>query len=697
MKNKKDIDMKRIIHIAVLIILALPMQAQGTFSLRVRFPKDYPNEIEYCSMTTKFEDRHDESQNLLRNGWDFTIGTKISEIAEGSIQFHEIAHHQDRKSRGWHYELCIIPIIPGEKAIVNILDTMTYEISGSRIYREYGKARKTILLEGENTREYISHHRKEKGCYLYLRSVYNGGDILDDIRQDSLLGLFDKSVQDYFNSESRRNYKPFHTDVGTYNTIKYVKAKWDSKFLTLDRYAEGEALLDTIRERYRGQPTLICIQFDKVSKKDELLIHANGLQVISLLNPGTNGGGSEVSLRNSVAYYPFDHYIVMGYQIQALSDLIKSETSECFLLLDAEGKIIGKAGNRREYRQLLRQLDRIRQEMGQTHPTQPFYKKAPKMRYLDVDPTTDWLELETTKREFSEEELNNILAAREALRRMQITTRTNTNGGLLTSHFSIVPLSPKKLKISKRLYDYLKGKIEEYNVSLDKQRRFYDEIKHRRELGDKEALEPFDTAQFPVGNAIDLGLSVKWADMNVGAKAPEEGGLYYAWGEISPIPDRPVEWSTYKWCNGYQTSLTKYCSKPEYGDHRYVDTLTTLQPCDDVATVRWGSNWRIPTADELQELCDKCTWEWTIVNGQPGNRITGPNGNNIFLPATGMYNHLAYDPSLPGKRGYIWSSTLNPDSPDKTSYLWHHEKNHGLQRGTTERRPGIAVRPVQDK
>ena len=677
MKNKKDIDMKQIIHIAVLIILALPMQAQNTFSLRIRIPKDYPHEIENFSLNTVYVDDRTERQHLLRNGWDFTILTEASKTTHGSILLLEKEHSQNGNS-GWSYEICSIPIIPGEKAVVNILDTMYYEISGSRIYREYDKARKTIFLAGENARDYISHHRREKGCYLYLRSIYNTREILGGIQSDSLLNLFDKSVQDYFNADSRKDYKPFHIDEGTYNK-KHVGAKWDNKFLTLDRYVEGEALLDTIRERYKGKPTLICIKYDIVFNKEELLRHANGLNIVTLLNPSLTRGGYEVSLRNTIKYSPCDHYIVMGYQLQSLCDLIQSPASEAtFILLDAGGKIIGKAGSHKEYRQLLLQLNRVRQEIGLTHPAKPFDKEAHKMRYLDLDPTTD----------------DNATVIREARKRMEIVIENNTSVHRLAHQYSIAPLSPKKLKISKRLYDYVKAKIEEDNANEAKQRDAIDDARRRRDLGDKEADEPFDRADFPVGNAVDLGLSVKWADMNVGAKAPEQGGYYYAWGEISPIPDKPVEWATYKWCSGDGHHLTKYNTKAEFGK---VDSLTTLQPCDDVAHVRWGGDWRMPTADELQELCDKCTWEWVVLNNQPGNRITGPNGNSIFLPATGMYNHKGYDPSLPGNRGYLWSSTLNPDSPEKTSYLWHHEKNHGVQHGTTERRPGIAVRPVQDK
>ena len=250
-------------------------------------------------------------------------------------------------------------------------------------------------------------------------------------------------------------------------------------------------------------------------------------------------------------------------------------------------------------------------------------------------------------------------------------------------------------RLVKEKYEAEKKRRDElYRVANEELNALLQEVKRRRDLGDKEADEPFDRADFPVGNAVDLGLSVLWADMNVGAKAPEQSGYYYAWGEISPIHDKPVEWATYKWCEGNEHHLTKYCTKAEFGK---VDNLTTLQPCDDVAHVRWGGDWRMPTVDELQELYDKCTWEWIILNNQPGSRVTGPNGNSIFLPANGMYNQNGLDKSLVGVKGYIWASEINPDIPIMTSYFVHRVDAREVRRGTTERRPGIAVRPVQDK
>ena len=128
---------------------------------------------------------------------------------------------------------------------------------------------------------------------------------------------------------------------------------------------------------------------------------------------------------------------------------------------------------------------------------------------------------------------------------------------------------------------------------------------------------------------VDLGLSVKWASCNVGATQPWEYGGYYAWGETEEKSE--YDWNTYKYCNG-SSSMTKYCIHSSSGT---VDNKRTLEPGDDVATVKWGGNWRMPTLSEQQELLNNCTWKWTTLNGVNGYRVTGPNGNSIFLPAAG--------------------------------------------------------------
>jgi len=159
------------------------------------------------------------------------------------------------------------------------------------------------------------------------------------------------------------------------------------------------------------------------------------------------------------------------------------------------------------------------------------------------------------------------------------------------------------------------------------------------------------TPSVTVGTAIDLGLSVKWASCNVGATAPEEYGGYYAWGETEEKSD--YDWDTYKYCNGTYDTMTKYCTSSSYGT---VDNKTTLEASDDVASVKWGGNWRMPTTEEQQELINKCTWTWTTLNGVNGYRVTGPNGNSIFLPAAGYRSGTgAYGQ---GSYGFCWSSSL---------------------------------------
>ena len=156
---------------------------------------------------------------------------------------------------------------------------------------------------------------------------------------------------------------------------------------------------------------------------------------------------------------------------------------------------------------------------------------------------------------------------------------------------------------------------------------------------------------------VDLGLpsGTLWATMNVGASAPEEYGDYFAWGETAP--KEVYSWETYKWCNGTSKSMTKYCTKSSYGT---VDNKTELDPEDDAAWVNWGPKWRMPTADQIRELAENCTWQWTTVNGVNGMSVTGPNGNTIFLPAADCRHHDY--PIAAGSYVNNWSRTLDTDS-----------------------------------
>lgn len=203
---------------------------------------------------------------------------------------------------------------------------------------------------------------------------------------------------------------------------------------------------------------------------------------------------------------------------------------------------------------------------------------------------------------------------------------------------------------------------------------------------------------------MDLGLSVKWAMCNLGASAPEEYGLYYQWGDTegygSDTSDgKPFSWGDYKWCVGTANSfnsLTKYNSWTIYGD---VDNLTVLETVDDAASAALGGSWRMPTAEECQELINKCTWTWTTLNGINGfkvqSTVDGYTDNWIFLPAAGW--RLAN--SFYGENAGLnyWSKSIG-SSPSYAISIINSDDQLDVYRkeDTTSRCNGFSIRPVCD-
>ena len=166
---------------------------------------------------------------------------------------------------------------------------------------------------------------------------------------------------------------------------------------------------------------------------------------------------------------------------------------------------------------------------------------------------------------------------------------------------------------------------------------------------------------------VDLGLpsGTLWATRNVGANSPEDYGDYFAWGETAP--KSVYNWDTYKW-GGYDSNgrfyLTKYNTYSGYGT---VDNKTELDPSDDAACAHYPGG-RMPSYDQIVELCNSCSWQWTQRNGVYGQLVTGPNGNTMFLPAAGY----RWDDSLSdaGSDGYSWSRTLNSSGPRNAFSLY---------------------------
>ena len=193
---------------------------------------------------------------------------------------------------------------------------------------------------------------------------------------------------------------------------------------------------------------------------------------------------------------------------------------------------------------------------------------------------------------------------------------------------------------------------------------------------------------------VDLGLpsGTLWATCNVGANAPEEYGDYFAWGEISPKDY--YAWSTYKWCNGYHTTMTKYCTNSSYGYNGFTDGKTELDPEDDAAHVNWGPSWRMPTTEQQRELYEKCSSTWTTLNGVSGHLFTGPNGNTLFLPAAGRMTAAGF--CYAGSWGGYWSRTLGPYYYIYNAYdLYFNSEGVYWGDGGSNRASGLSVRAVR--
>ena len=203
----------------------------------------------------------------------------------------------------------------------------------------------------------------------------------------------------------------------------------------------------------------------------------------------------------------------------------------------------------------------------------------------------------------------------------------------------------------------------------------------------------FTVKVFTEPQMVDLGLSVKWASLNLGADLPGRYGNYYAWGEAATKDS--YSWNSYLW-GGSSTTLTKYNLDSTKG---VVDYRRTLDPADDAAQQAWGDDWRVPTLDEWNELknTSNCTWTWTQQNGYYGYKVTskksGYTSNSIFLPAAGAKDGSSV--SNAGTYGEYWTATLYPTDYSK-AYRLDASKNT-IQWSMPNRYMGCSIRPVSGK
>ena len=207
---------------------------------------------------------------------------------------------------------------------------------------------------------------------------------------------------------------------------------------------------------------------------------------------------------------------------------------------------------------------------------------------------------------------------------------------------------------------------------------------------------------------VDLGLSVNWATFNIGASQPQEYGDYFAWAETET--KYYYYWSTYKYNIGEYdeenlNSLTKYCPKSKFGYNEYTDTLIVIELSDDIANVKWGGNWRIPTVEEFQELLDNCTWKWTKLNGVKGFKVTsnieGHTDKSIFIPAAGYKSGPKLFNSCPTVN--YWTSSLWTRQPHNSlDITFHYDEElktyediyNEIYIGYSGRYVGRPIRPV---
>ena len=174
------------------------------------------------------------------------------------------------------------------------------------------------------------------------------------------------------------------------------------------------------------------------------------------------------------------------------------------------------------------------------------------------------------------------------------------------------------------------GNIEHQLTSLEAEKtyscRIGFEYAGKYYYGARKSFTTGASGAFVAGEAVDLGLSVKWANYNVGASKPEEYGGHYG-------------------C---------YCYR-QYAGGNPPDDISGSEW--DYARIAWGSPWRMPTHGEMSELIEKCAWEIDTENGVRGAKVTGPNGNAIFLPFTGFRFGDTY--RLQNEIGHYWTSTLD--------------------------------------
>ena len=174
-----------------------------------------------------------------------------------------------------------------------------------------------------------------------------------------------------------------------------------------------------------------------------------------------------------------------------------------------------------------------------------------------------------------------------------------------------------------------------------------EDLQHNVDTAYLESEAPDDESK--THESVDPGLSVEWATESLDGK--------YRWGETEPYNEnKPYKYyrdETIKDKDGFDLNMygyTKYITKEnaQEGNEMFYDNKTQLDLEDDAAYVNWGKEWRTPTKKECEELTRKCEIERKSINGKEGWKVTGPNGNFIFIPEDSRINLMTSSTSGDG-------------------------------------------------
>ena len=178
---------------------------------------------------------------------------------------------------------------------------------------------------------------------------------------------------------------------------------------------------------------------------------------------------------------------------------------------------------------------------------------------------------------------------------------------------------------------------------------------------------------------VDLGLSIKWTNMNLGGESPQSMGAYYSWGETSP--KSKYAWSNYKYANGTKTTVQDIGSNISATEY---DAAFKYDELDGIC---------LPTTEQWEELITKCTWTATIVEGVNGFTVTGPSSKSIFLPLAG-WSYEGNNYSI-NSGAYYWSANNDASAAYKAQVIKLTTSDQSMT--SIQRRTGIAIRAVEYK